>query len=392
MSSRQRSARISAPRFAPASRGDKSTPRQSGVLRRAFATLKGSPVELAVPLQEETKKEASDATWKDWHYDGESRVKALGWDRALNNSAERSLCVWYSPWQHQSAENPLIPLLLEIRAQFSTWAKAREKLDKLNRRGGLAGLALLERVVDAAASLALARPVRFAEGMSDSVRKAWREASPAEPELGDGQRFHLLFEDAIETVLEGMEPGPAQRGEGAAILFIDDLDRCEEATVVQLLESLKLYLGSRRCVFILALDDSAVLSALTRQWPGRSEDANREYLEKLFQAIVPVPVPRRGKVQEFVEKQLGTHGFVDCPKCASLVSIWSSRIRARSRISSMAPARGGRSSRVRAPARTRRRAASPKCSFCSNSSVCSTSPSGVSSSASRGCSASSGTF
>jgi hypothetical protein len=293
---------------------------KTSVLRRAFATLKGSPVELALPLKQAARQDTGPGNWEKWAYDAQYRIPPLRWsDPLLSGVAEKSLCVWYSPWQHQSAENPLIPLLLEIRAQYSTWHKVRATLSEVNRRGGLAGLALLERAVDAAAGLVHGRSVRMAEGASEAVRKAWREAAPSEPTLDDGQRFHLLFQDAIETLLDGVAEGEEGGAEGRLIIFIDDLDRCEESVVVDLLESLKLYLGSPRCVVILAIDESAVLSALVRHWPGRSEDANREYLEKLFQAVVPVPVPRQDSVRKFVQEQLGEHGFPDCGGCAELI-------------------------------------------------------------------------
>jgi hypothetical protein len=291
---------------------------KTSVLRRAFVTLKGNPVRLAVPLGE-AKEDVGKEDWRGWAYDAANRNPSLGWSASLKATAESSLCVWYSPWQHQSASNPLIPLLLEIRAQYTAWIKLKKGAQNINRRGGLAGLALLERVVDAAAGIALSRSVKMAEGTSEAVRKAWREAAPAEPDLGDGQRFHLLFEDAVETLLDGLQEGKKKTG-GRLIVFIDDLDRCEESVIVQLLESIKLYLGSPRCVFILAIDENAVLAALERHWEGRPEDANREYLEKLFQAIVPVPVPRRNALCEFLQEQLTVHGFPDPEGCAGLVA------------------------------------------------------------------------
>jgi len=89
--------------------------------------------------------------------------------------------------------------------------------------------------------------------------------------------------------------------------------------MVDLLESLKLYLGSPRCVFVLGIDLSAVLATLGRHWEGRSEDANREYLEKLFQALVPVPLPRPSKVRQTLERQLEAHGFKDAVVCADMM-------------------------------------------------------------------------
>ncbi|HZF10676.1 MAG TPA: P-loop NTPase fold protein [Thermoanaerobaculia bacterium] len=279
-------------------------------------TLGGNPVALAVPLGEE-KKDQGPSDWGSWHF--KARQPILAWPSSLQTMAQRSLCVWYSPWQHQGVENPLVALLLEIRAQFTTWLRLKEGAKELNRRGGLAGLALLERVIDGAAGLTLGRSLRLAEGTTDAVRRAWREAAPEEPGLGDGQRFHLLFDDAIQTLLSGLPQEKGSKIPGRLIIFIDDLDRCEEGVVVQLLESIKLYLGSPRCVFVLAIDEGAVLSALERHWAGRSDDANREYLEKLFQAIVPVPAPRPAELRIFIEAQLKEHDFAGVPACATLI-------------------------------------------------------------------------
>jgi hypothetical protein len=290
---------------------------KTSVMRRAFATLGGEPLRLPVPLAGDREDRGKEGRgWQSWSYS--KRGKTLRWHSSLVTTAERSLCIWYSPWQHQSADNPLVPLLLEMREQFSTWIKVKRRLTDINRRGGLAGIALIERVIDAAASIARGRSLRIAGGATQEIRTAWREAAADEPGLDDGQRFHLLFEDAIETLLESLKDDK-QLKRGRVIIFIDDLDRCEEDVVVELLESIKLYLGSQHCVFVLAIDESAVLDALTRHWPGRSEETNREYLEKLFQAIVPVPVPELGAVQQYVAQQLLAHKFPAGSSCAEMI-------------------------------------------------------------------------
>lgn len=291
---------------------------KTSVLRRAFVTLGGQPVRQSIPLSKKPLSEGELATWEQWAWNQVKRKAELDWTPRLQGVAENSFCVWYSPWQHQSADNPLVPLLHEIQAQFNVWMRAGKRLTELNRRGGLAGLALLERVVDAAVGLTLGRPVKAVEGTSNAVRAAWRDAAPAAPELGDGQRFHLLFEDAVSTLLDGVAAKSAA-GKGRLVLFIDDLDRCEESRAVQLLEAIKLYLGTRRCVFVLGIDESAVIDALKRHWQGRTGDTNREYLEKLFQAIVPVPVPRAPEVETFVARQFAAHGFPDSVESARLV-------------------------------------------------------------------------
>jgi hypothetical protein len=285
---------------------------KTSVLRRAFATLGGQPIQQTVPLSDNSIEESE---WEKWKYDSEEgqRQNTLRWPPELYDIAEKSLCVWYSPWQHQGMENPLVPLLLEIKAQFGTWLKIKGKWDDINRRGGLAALSLIERVIDASVSLVAMKNMKIAQGTMESVRKTWKEAEPNLTRIGDGQRFHLMFEDALQNILLSLSEKKASEDldDERLIIFIDDLDRCEESVVVTLLECIKLYLGSPHCVFVLGIDDNAVLGAMKRTWSGRSDEDNREYLEKMFQATLAVPIPRPERIQTGIRGQLENHGFPD---------------------------------------------------------------------------------
>lgn len=285
---------------------------KTSVMRTAFATLGGEVLKRSAKLAKDLP-ECDEALWKRYAYNAEPpRPRPLAWaeDGAIKAAAESSLCVWFSPWQHQNEANPLLPLLTEVREQFGAWLKLKSGAKAFNRRGGLAALSLLEGVIDAAATLALGKNIHVARGAGETVRKAWRGAAPIVDEPGDGQRFHLMFQEAVENLLTSVaeKSDTDELGGGARlVIFVDDLDRCEESVVVSLLESIKLYLGSRRCVFVLGLDDGAVLGALANQWPGRSREDNREYLDKLFQATIGVPQPRPEQVVHGVQAQLLAH-------------------------------------------------------------------------------------
>ena len=263
---------------------------KTSVLRQAFATLGGEPIIQDMPISEPRSE-----TQHNDNAQSELSKSAFAGESNLKELSDRCLCVWYSPWQHQQADNPLLPLLLEIKKQYSAWAKFAEKLSEINKRGGWAGLALIERLVDATATIATGKQIKLVGGASAEVAKAWRDAAPNLEQISDGQRFHLLFEEAIETLLqskvESLGLDVEKLGNARLVIFIDDLDRCEESVIVQLLESIKLYLHSQRCVFILGIDPDAVLGALKRHWKKRSEQSNAEYLEKLVQAQLEVPQP-----------------------------------------------------------------------------------------------------
>ena len=292
---------------------------KTSVLRRAFATLGGQPVSQALPMGE-NKREDHGADWDALKFSCPERTPRLDWNEDLKGSAEQSMCIWYSPWQHQSEANPIIPLLMELRQQFT----GKDKLKGFARQSALAAITLLKQATDAAISLHAGKPVKFVSGTTEAVRKAWQGGDAKLVQPGDGQRFHLLFEDAVETLLKSLQAAARTTvselsATARLIIFIDDLDRCEEQAVISLLEAIKLYLGTQRCVFVLGIDDTALLGTLRRVWKERSEDENREYLEKLLQTILPVPLPRQEQVRKIIHEQLKEHGFPEAAACAKTI-------------------------------------------------------------------------
>lgn len=283
---------------------------KTSLMQRAFVTLGGEPISKAVPLGELRSAKGERVYDSGLCARKQERRTALGWDEGFYQGLESSLCVWYSPWQHQGADNPLVPLLLEVKQQYLLRAKNTlvDNVKEKTRNGILAGFTLLERVIDGALMFYDKIDQPFLTGTTEAIRNIWNNGDAGLSELSDGQRFHLQFEDAVETVLKSLNPdSEILVGNARLVVFIDDLDRCEEAAVIQLLEAIKLYLGTPRCVFVLGMDNIAVLEALRCHWPARSEDHNREYLEKLFQATIRVPAPRRTSAYHVVEQQLIEH-------------------------------------------------------------------------------------
>lgn len=298
---------------------------KTSVMRRAFVTLGGQPIKQSRMFSEPGEEENHKDNWSAWSLIkddkiNEDRPEPLSWGNDYHEIVQDSLCIWYSPWQHQNTDNPLIPLLREIQAQFSMVMQAKQKVGNFNRRGGLAAAKLLEHVIDAAATFYAGKNISVAKGVTDAMRKGWNEAETDLTTLSDGQRFHLLFEDAVNELIKiNKKDNEEANAQSRLIIFIDDLDRCEEATIIHLLEAIKLYLSCSRCVFVLGLDDDAVMAAMKNHWEHRSEEANREYLEKLFQAMLTVPLPNNQEVRKMIQQQLTVHEFKDVDELAEKI-------------------------------------------------------------------------
>ncbi len=100
------------------------------------------------------------------------------------------------------------------------------------------------------------------------------------------------FQDLREWLLQGSIDGRADRVE-RIILYIDDLDRCNAARVVQVLEAIHLMLALDLFVVVVAVDPRWLLSSLAEQYSREFgavapeyqmwRTTPQQYLEKIFQ-------------------------------------------------------------------------------------------------------------
>lgn len=70
------------------------------------------------------------------------------------------------------------------------------------------------------------------------------------------------------------------------VVFIDDLDRLEPIKAVELLESLKIFLDCKNCVFVLAIDYSVVTKGIKEKYGNTLDEEKGKYF---FDKIIQVP-------------------------------------------------------------------------------------------------------
>lgn len=71
-----------------------------------------------------------------------------------------------------------------------------------------------------------------------------------------------------------------------AILFVEDIDRCSEEKIVQIVDSLRIILDddeiAKRLMIVAAIDEKILQHAISLKYDDLSEDILEEYLDKLF--------------------------------------------------------------------------------------------------------------
>ncbi len=96
-------------------------------------------------------------------------------------------------------------------------------------------------------------------------------------------------------------------GSNQLVIFIDDLDRCQASKIVEVLETVNFMVSCCDCYFIMGIDKVQIQKGielgygeLARKWEGGSARFAEDYLEKIVNIEIQVPVPNPNQVRSFL--------------------------------------------------------------------------------------------
>jgi len=143
----------------------------------------------------------------------------------------------------------------------------------------------------------------------------------------------IAFDSSESGKKSGLDPGARSRFAqefqdvaasldlGAMVIFIDDLDRCSKENVVEILETINFLAVSGRCFIILGMARQWVETCVALQFKELAEETGnernskgdgffhrrqfaRQYLEKLINIEVPVPLPSSDATRALLTPQM----------------------------------------------------------------------------------------
>ena len=209
------------------------------------------------------------------------------------------LPVWFEAWRYQHESLPIVALLNEIRQQLGLWATFQQKAKKLGSVALLGAISAFDETVKAASG-GLLKP-EF--GKIQQIGNTWEKERFQKPL--EGQVIRTLMQEAIQEILKSKK-------KNKLVIFIDDLDRCEPATALRLMEGIKIYLSLNNCVIVFGMDQRQVERALAAvlALPGGNDAVPNtayyasEYLEKICQDIIHLPLANKEEKSKYLHKLL----------------------------------------------------------------------------------------
>lgn len=203
----------------------------------------------------------------------------------------RCKSVWFQAWKYKSEEEILAALIEEIfrtmkQDGFFEACKARveELVKKLKPSRALGKLAELASGVD--------------------ISEIFAEL-PYKEKLGFYETFHDFFKRLIwdylnwrPKVCRTEEPDDRR---AALVIFIDDLDRCPQPRILEVLETIKLFMDEPRCIFVIGAAGDIIEKALKVRY---EEDA-AGFMDKIVQVSFNLPLIPGEDFSPFVESISG---------------------------------------------------------------------------------------
>lgn len=118
------------------------------------------------------------------------------------------------------------------------------------------------------------------------------------------------FESDFESYLQKLD---VKR----VVVFVDDLDRCQSAKIIETFETIKLFLNIPECTFVLGADDDKIRQAImeTYRIGSQSEmEFTEDYLEKIIQLPFRIPEQRLDDIRcyvsmLFLKRELDPNGW-----------------------------------------------------------------------------------
>lgn len=205
--------------------------------------------------------------------------------------------VWFNAWKYAGEEAVLAALVEEI-------------INQMKREGFLE--ARLAEIVE------LKGKINWAS-VSGSLTKILSggivdvEQFVKQSELKKRLPYFFDFQQSLDLLLRFYVTGRRDEEgggeiddrEGVLAVFVDDLDRCQADRVVQLLETLKLFMDKPGCVFLLGMDCSLVERAVEARYKDLKGFDPHAFMGKILQLRFNLPPIRGEQIESYVKEDLG---------------------------------------------------------------------------------------
>jgi len=209
-------------------------------------------------------------------------------DRSLYRDCKT---VWFQAWKYKEEDEILAALIEEIFKSMKNegfFEGCKGEIEKLTKKLNMG------KVAGAVTKLISGGQVDISEFFSELEYKE---------KLGFYDTFQKFFDDLLWTYLKWRPKictdETIDEEKGVLVIFIDDLDRCPPEKILKVLETIKLFMDKKGCIFVIGAANDIIEKALEGSY--RKEDASK-FMDKIVQVTFNLPQIPVEDFESFIEK------------------------------------------------------------------------------------------
>ncbi len=215
-----------------------------------------------------------------------------------------SILVRFETWRYEREEQfALVPLLKTIAFALPDEKKFQSLKQKL-KRGAVNFLKKTPDIVSSIISKHVSEDVgTITAAAIDSFRKEFNSKLELLAEVDRDTLYFDGFEDIRNEIREIRQNNPAFR----IVVFVDDLDRCSPRKTLEVLESIKVFLGMEGFIYVIGLSHDIVTKLIDIEYKETGVKGE-QYIKKIIQ--IPITLPKWDNKditklrQDFKDKEL----------------------------------------------------------------------------------------
>jgi GTPase SAR1 family protein len=236
----------------------------------------------------------------DW---GTGKTTLMNSIHAKLKNDNQAVLVRFETWRYEREEQfALIPLLKTIAFALPDEKQFQPLKQKL-KRGAISFLKKTPDIVSSIISKYSEDAGNIAKEAIDSFRAEFNSKLELLAEVDKDTLYFDGFKD-IQYEIEGIrQKNPAFR----IVVFVDDLDRCSPKKTLEVLESIKVFLGMEGFVYVIGLSHDIVTKLIDIEYKETGVKGE-QYIKKMIQ--IPITLPKWDNkditklIQDFKDKEL----------------------------------------------------------------------------------------
>lgn len=231
--------------------------------------------------------------------------------KGSEDESPKTLCIEFNGWLfegYEDAKTSLCGTILDIladekRFESEVTDKAKELINKIDfkklvGKGVKFGVDyLLTGGIGALTDLALSSILNSLKSQAGEIQAKDIEEILSKFKKEEKIRTEIKkFRDEFKELLKKSKVENV-------VVFIDELDRCNPDTILDVFEAMRLFLFVDGMSFVIGADERLIQYAIKTKYkevPGNNLDIGKEYLEKLIQYPISIPELSRAEVNQYL--------------------------------------------------------------------------------------------